>query len=1240
MHFTFIPWEKRTGLGAFRNGLIYSSLGVAALLFNAGIESTARAAMTTAPDTVHQATDSAVSFFAPKTRLWLGRPQMICFQIQQPAAQDRFFSFQVDENVVHLLVPPQILKGEKIGYLRVMPLTAGTTWITVANATLPVDIAQDSSTGAMDELHPQIVTPASGSMVWGKFAVGVEQLTFGDPSLLSAPTLRLSNGQEITGKAVPDQTINPHARWVFTVDAANLDPGENKLVVVSNDAQGREYNSAPIYVNAIHPAPGAMLTGSCIDAQDQDRPANAGGPPPVVDDKKYGQGKIINASNDGAPWCLPLWVSQPGDYQLMVTARGDLGADAMPSLALMVDELPQVQTISRLATTEWQRMPVGHPFTLTEGGHFISVRLRNSMSVSPSDARNLFLQKYELVRITPASAPAPASPGDGGAMTSMTVAAGASMAMASGGSMMSMAGASAAGGVSTENLHLAFLDNLDGQTVAGPVEVRARSWFAKDSPPPRIELFVNKRTVGTQTARDARFVIDPAAFTAGSNLVEMRAVFASGAAVNSVPFTLQVPTGFPMPKHPFRPTLTYTTYDSGLGKITPPEPPGDPAMATFDGNGTSTITLPENLIGKYRVMVAAQGDVFQGPPNLQVGLVTGGQETKLADVAVQAKPSSYPAGTVNLTTGPKALTIAFTNDAYVKGQGDRNLYVKSVRLVPADDQPDKTPPVITVAEAPKTIGLGSTDAVVARVLSGQTLASADITVDGHPEHFDQTPLHGLGLIVFPILARDLKPGTHTFQIVAKDNAGNTASTSTTSFTISASAETALNKYERAIFLLNRFGYGPDPTQIATILTRGETNWLQAALAQDDTAPSELNESEFLRAQFPDRHNGGEILNGAIAYLLTEPNPVRARFVMWTENHFSTWMSKDQVPAKATEHENFMKVGPAPFFDLLFTSATSPAMLFYLDQIHSYSHALNENYAREIMELHTLGVNGGYTQKDVTTLADLLTGWTLSNGAACDGAGGFDLDRFFGYDPNLNSGNGCRIFGVQFPAADPDKRYDRVLMALELLTAHPSCAHFISRKLCEHYVADPAPPKLVDDLAQVYLETGGDTRAMLVAMSQHPDFWASTGKIANPIDFGVRTARMARSTDPSPVNTFLTASGMGMFDRATPDGYPEDNGYSANSNALLQRWHFAKSVENSFVSGKLIPDSLRPTDTGWDATTTQAIVDHAAVRMTGNVLGDSSNEAAQKLIASAPPNTDLRLHTLATFICQLPENSLK
>jgi uncharacterized protein (DUF1800 family) len=230
--------------------------------------------------------------------------------------------------------------------------------------------------------------------------------------------------------------------------------------------------------------------------------------------------------------------------------------------------------------------------------------------------------------------------------------------------------------------------------------------------------------------------------------------------------------------------------------------------------------------------------------------------------------------------------------------------------------------------------------------------------------------------------------------------------------------------------------------------------------------------------------------------------------------------------------------------------------------------------------------------------------------------------------------------MDFPGVEPEKRFDRALMALELLSAHPSCATFVSRKLCEEYVSDPAPPELVDSLSQVYLETGGDLSAMLVAMSQDPAFWAAPARVASPIDFATRTSRMAHSDNPGLVNDFLSRSGMGMFDRATPDGYPEDDGYSMNSNALLQRWRFAQGIQNDILKSGLIPNSLRPADTGWDADATQRVIDLAAVRITGNTLQDASNDAALKLLAGAPTNTDVRLHALTTFICQLPENTLK
>jgi Protein of unknown function (DUF1800)/Ca-dependent carbohydrate-binding module xylan-binding len=1172
-------------------------------------------------------TGDGITFFTEKTQLWQGRSQIICFQVAQPAVQDRYYSFQVDEKLVHLLIPPRILKGEKMGYLRVQAQAEGKTRIGIENAKLDVEIVKDGATQTIAELNPQIVTPASGANVWGEFAVGVEQLGLADAAQLPAPVLLLPNGKEVAGHAVPDQKPSPHARWAFTVNASDLAPGSNKLIAVQKDETGREIRSNAIYVDAITPTPATMMTGLCQDQSSSDRAPNDGPTPPkVINDDKYGQGMIVDTGEEGKSWCLPVWVDKKGEYQMLVTARGEFGSDALATVAVTIDEQGQPETTSRLATTEWQRVPVGRPFTLEPGGHILSVRIRNAFSHGPDDSRSLYFQKYEFARIDHDDAKLAASGGSEGAGSPM-------MAMAM------MAGGNTGG---ADDLHVTFAENLDRQVVTGAIDIEARCWRPDrdHTPPPRVELYVNKRLVATQRSDNPNWTIDPAAFAPGFNLLELKAVLPSGAWVKSVPLRVELPQDFPAPGHPFRPTVVFTTYDSGLcSSMNPPLKQDNSEMATFYANAESTVKIPENLSGKYKVVIEARGDDFKGPPIMAVNLKSDGKETKLGDLPVGPKMGPVQAGQVVLGPGEKELTIAYTNDAYEKDKGDRNLYVKSVRFVPIDDIPDKTPPVVGIAYSPKECELKSVDAVVARVMDNQRVAGVDLLVDDQPQHLDQRPLHGLGPVVFPLLTRELKAGHHRLKVVARDDAGNQGFSPEVSFTVSAAAATAPSKYERAIFLLNRFGYGPEPGEVAAILTMGEKPWLESRLAQDVASPGEENEQEWMRGQFPNDRDGGEVARGAVEYLLTEPNPVRARFVMWTENHFSTWMSKDGASSKAREHQSFLELGPVPFFDLLFTSATSPAMLMYLDQRNSVAHHLNENYAREIMELHTLGVKGGYTQKDVTTLADLLTGWTLNDEAPGDGSGG-ELDRFFGFDPRLSSGDACRILGVEFPGVEPEQRFDRIVMALELLSAHPSCAAFISRKLCEQYVSDPAPPKLVDDLAQVYLKTGGDVPAMLKAMAAHPVFWASSGKVTSSIDFGVRAARMARSTNAGAVTDLLSASGMGMFDRATPDGYPEDNGFSVNSNAMLQRWRFAKAIQGDFLNAGLIPTSLRPTDTGWNPDVTQHLVDLAAFRMTGNVLSDASNDAAQKLLAGAPPSTDVRLHALATLICQLPESSLK
>src|ERR1051325_6323234 len=165
------------------------------------------------------------------------------------------------------------------------------------------------------------------------------------------------------------------------------------------------------------------------------------------------------------------------------------------------------------------------------------------------------------------------------------------------------------------------------------------------------------------------------------------------------------------------------------------------------------------------------------------------------------------------------------------------------------------------------------------------------------------------------------------------------------------------------------------------------------------------------------------------------------------------------------------------------------MLRYLDQENSYATRLNENYAREIMELHCLGVHGGYTQQDVTSLAHLLTGWTVSREGDSRSGGEMSLYNFR-FDPALNDHAEIKVFGVNFTATEKDAAYDRIEHALEVLAAHPSTAKFIAKKLADHYLGCPAPDAVVTDLARVLEETNGDMREMLMALAKHPAFWAA------------------------------------------------------------------------------------------------------------------------------------------------------
>jgi hypothetical protein len=1010
---------------------------------------------------------SGVTFLTKRTRLWLGRSQIICFYAQDAPDEDRFFSFSADEDYLHVLIPPTLMPGTHIGYIRVRPLKEGHTQITLEGANMDVEVARDTAASTLDLTRPEIVAPVQGSVVWGKFVVGVEQLNFSTSAPGPAPTLRLPDGTELDAKKVPDQEPGPHLRYVFTVDAHSLQPGANELVAVFRDASGQEIVSDPVEVVALEPDYSAIISGNCKDeiqtrlpepSVPPTEPPKEFIPPTVIQDSQSIFGDVVSSAGEyPSSWCMPVTVPAKGLYQMILTVRGDIGGNALPSLGLMVDAATNPATTARLATTEWQRLPVGHPVTLEAGDHVLTVRFRNGFSSNPLDSRHLYLARYELARLDQLPAPALAS---NDAKTTMQDAAatpfnekpqppiqGAPM-------QATMESTATQGGTMMQALapygsfHIVFADALDGRTIANQVEIKAlATWPNQEhhSPPPSVDLVVNDQVVASETAAQPRFRVDVAAFRPGANKIQLQGTLPNGQRAHSVVESILLPPELRNRTGRYQPHYKFMVYDPAWnGNLAARVRPGDAdPIAAFYENGEAVLKLPDNLQGPYKVAIEIKGTDFNGPAVATVLLHQDGQETKLGEVPAGANLAMVPVSQTMFKGGPKKLLVRYANDAYAKGQGDRNLFVRSVQLDPVSLDPDKTPPVARLAYPPPNAEVGLADAVVGSVSGTHGVIQADLLIDGQPQHFDLTTPDGLGPILFPLLTRDLSPGPHRLQITAKDGAGRSGQSGEVTVVVTGKVASPNSAYSHALLLLNRFGYGPEPAELATILTEGPHAWLESRLNETIDSPLEQNEEERLHAQFPDINS---VALRALQYLITDANPVRARFLVWTENHFSTWVNKDGPAEKSREHDRFLELGVAPFCDLLLASATSPAMLIYLDQSDSVAKKLNENYAREIMELHTLGVQGGYTQKDVTSLADLLTGWTLANEAPIDGSP--DLERTFRYDPYLNSGTPTEVLGMEFAGVPLEERFDRVLTALNMLAAHPSCAYFISRKLAD------------------------------------------------------------------------------------------------------------------------------------------------------------------------------------------------
>lgn len=307
-----------------------------------------------------------------------------------------------------------------------------------------------------------------------------------------------------------------------------------------------------------------------------------------------------------------------------------------------------------------------------------------------------------------------------------------------------------------------------------------------------------------------------------------------------------------------------------------------------------------------------------------------------------------------------------------------------------------------------------------------------------------------------------------------------------------------------------------------------------------------------------------------------------------ENHFSVAAEKMPGPFTLVEYDRAIRAHAlGKFRDLLQAVATSPAMLFYLDNFQSYVDSLhptraeylvekrrfanpplgdtalahtikrrrtglNENYARELMELHTLGVDGGYTQKDVQEVARCLTGWTIENP---------QIDGSFYFQSQLHDAGDKTVLGVHIPGGRGIEDGEQVL---DILARHPSTAHFIAKKLVVRLVSDSAPAALVDRAAQTFLKTDGDIREVVRTIVTSPEFNSAAAyraKIKTPFELiaSIDRAMLATPDTTQRTTQIIATLGQPIFGRQTPDGWPDQAAAWMNAGALMNRVNLGARV---------------------------------------------------------------------------------
>src|ERR687886_707031 len=356
-----------------------------------------------------------------------------------------------------------------------------------------------------------------------------------------------------------------------------------------------------------------------------------------------------------------------------------------------------------------------------------------------------------------------------------------------------------------------------------------------------------------------------------------------------------------------------------------------------------------------------------------------------------------------------------------------------------------------------------------------------------------------------------------------------------------------------VHLLNRITFGATAAEVERVRRIGTEAYLQEQLYPEriDDAAMDARLAGFQTLSMDGasllQQVQQELMQATVLRALYSRRQLQEVLVDFWSNQFNVFIGKQQCRFFKTldDRDAIRPHVLGRFRDLLGASAKSPAMLVFLDNRLNRKQAPNENYGRELMELHTLSVDGGYTEQDVQAVARCFTGWTIKDGA-------------FFFAPRQHDTTAKTVLGTEIPAGGGIEDGEHVL---DLLARHPQTAHFIALKLCRRFVADVPPPTLVDRVAGVFRSSDGDLRAVVAAIIHAPEFGASGGqKFRRPVDWVFAVARATGAeTDGKTLAQQLRGLAQPLFGEASPPGYPDVASAWTTTSGLLGRWNFALTL---------------------------------------------------------------------------------